>query len=226
MDWDNGLDLARHIKKTARHSLAWYRRTARIGKIAAVFCLLCSLAVTGYDFWLEWNGYAAGNLIAGIVPGSMAAHLYFRFVQYIAFALGDRRIVLLAAFGALVILSIEVLFVVRAFRSHSMKELALFMFADAFVTWFVVCLLLPIVEFMLLSAVAGFILRMGLGFILLKGHAGERWNEWLFAADETLWAAQRYGWSEGFNPLELSKEEWDKIHEEYLAYLDEQEESK
>ena len=226
MDRNNGLDIAREIKKTARHTLEWYRRTARIGKITAVFCLLCSLAVTGYDFWLELNGYAAGNLIAGIVPGSMAAHFYFRFVQHIAFRLDDRRIVLLAVFGALVILSLEVLLLIQVFRKRDMKGLALYMFADAFVTYFVVCLLMPTVEFMLLSSVAGTVIRWLLGILLWKGHSGEQWHEWLFAADETLWAAEKYGWSERFDPLTLSEEEWEKIHEEYLEYLDKQEESK
>ena len=217
---DNALEIARKIKETARHSPDWYRRAARIGKIAAVFCLLSSLAVTGYDFWLELNGYAAGNLIAGIVPGSMAAHIYFRFVQRAAILLENRRIVLLAAFGALVFLSLEVLLFARVFRKRDLKGLALFMFADAVVTYYVVCLLLPTVEFMLLSAVAGTVFRVLLGVLLWKGHNGEKWRQWLFAADETLWAAKKYGWSERFDPLTLSEEEWDKIHEEYLAYLD------
>ncbi|MBE6726729.1 MAG: hypothetical protein E7576_16300 [Ruminococcaceae bacterium] len=226
MDWDteNGLEIARKIKETARHSAAWYRRAARIGKIAAVFCLLSSLTVTGYDFWLELNGYAAGNLIAGIVPGSMAAHLYFRFVQRAAFLLENRRIVLLAAFGALVFLSLEVLLFVRVFRNRDLKGLAFFLFADAAVTYFVVCLLLPTVEYMLLSAVAGCVFRILLGVLLMKGHSGEMWQQWLFAADETLWAAEKYGWSERFNPLTLSEEEWNRIHEDYLAYLEKQEE--
>jgi hypothetical protein len=50
------------------------------------------------------------------------------------------------------------------------------------------------------------------------------WQQWLFAADETLWAAEKYGWSERFNPLTLSEEEWNRIHEDYLAYLEKQEE--
>lgn len=226
MDWNNGQNIARRIKKTARHSADWYRCAARIGKITAVFSLLCSLAVTGYDFWLAGNGYAAGDLIAGIVPGSMSAHLYFRFVQYIAFLRDDRRIVLLAAFGALAVLSLQILLFVRVFRNRSMKGLALFMFFDAAASYCVVSLIMPVTESMLLSAVIGTVLRMGLGLLLLTGHSGERWCEWLFAADETLWAAEHYGWEERFDPLTLSEEEWEKIHEEYLEYLDKQEKSK
>lgn len=226
MDWNNGQDIARRIKKTARHSADWYRRAARIGRIAAVFSLLCSLAVTGCDFWLGARGGASENPIAEIVPGSMTAHLYFRFVRYIAFLRDDGRIVLLAAFGALAVLSLQILLFVRVFRDRSMKGLALFIWFDAFVSCCAACLLMPVTEFMSLSAVAGTVLRMGLGLLLLTGHSGEKWGEWLFAADETLWAAEHYGWEERFNPLTLSEEDWEKIHEEYLDYLDKQEESK
>lgn len=226
MDWNNnGLELARHIKETAKHSIKWYRRAAVIGRIAAVLALLCSLAVIGYDFWREWNGFSAISLFSGVVPGNFAAHVYFCFVQDIAFQLGDRRVVLLAAFGALAIFSLEVLLFVRVFRSHTMKGLAIFLFLDAYASYFVGCMLLPFGQYLFLSSVFRMLLRAGLGILLLIGHSAEKWKEWIFAADETLWAAEKYNWSERFNPLTLNDEEWEKIHREYLQYLNKKGES-
>lgn len=215
----NGMEFARIVKENARHSFAWYSRNARIGKAAAVLSLLSSLAVIGYDFWLEWSGCAAEDLIAEIVPGSMVAHLYFRFVQNIAFQLDDRRIVLLAAFGALVVLSLEVLLFVQVFRGRTMKGLALFLFADTVVTWYVVCALASGFAF------AGMILRVLLGVLLLRGHNAEKWQKWLFAAEEILWASEKYGWAENFDPLTLTDEEWKVIHEDYYNHVSGKEEN-
>ena len=37
------------------------------------------------------------------------------------------------------------------------------------------------------------------------------------------WAADRYGWSDGFDPSALSPEEWRVIHRAYFEYLCEEE---
>ena len=40
---------------------------------------------------------------------------------------------------------------------------------------------------------------------------------------EILWAADRYGWSDSFDPSTLSSEEWRGIHRAYFEHLCEEE---
>ncbi len=225
MDSRNRLPLwiAKDVKKRARHPYRWYRRAALRGRAAAVVSLLCAFAVTGADFWLESTGSAAENGIAGILPGSAAAHLYFRFVRYIAALRGERGVVVLAALGALVAVSLHVLLGWRAIREGRMRGLALLVFFEAFTAYAAGCLPVPGAEFPLFPAAVGIALRAVLGFFLLRGHSGKLWCEWLFAADEMLWAAQKYGWGDDFDLHSLSEEEWSGIHADYTAYRGETE---
>ena len=222
-----GVDFARRITEAARHPFGWYRRTALIGRVAAVLCLLCSLAAAAYDLWPGRGTGAEGDVLFGAVPGNMTARLCFRLIRNTADMTGDRRFFLLAEAVGAVILSLEILLIARVFRDRTMLGIALLLFADTLVSWTALCF--PVTAGLiaggssLLTVVAGTILRTGLGIVLLRGHIGELWQHWLFAAEEILWVADRYGWSDSFDPSTLSSEEWRVIHRAYFEYLCEEE---
>ena len=214
------IEFMKKILSEAPYSTKGCRCIDIAGRMIAALTLLFSLAITGCDFLPELFGYGWENRSAGLLPGSMSAHLYFRFVRHLAQLRDDRRILLLAAFGALVPISLHILLATKALRRGSTKDLSFFMLFEAAVTCIVLCRFLPVVGFTQISAVIGVILRACAAGFLLFCHRVKAQSLMLGIAEMMIWAAAKYGWPDSFNLAEITKEKYGKIEKEFWKEMD------
>ena len=212
--------LVKKILSEAPYSPKACRRIDIAGRMIAALTLLCSLAAAGCDFLPELLGYGREHRIAGLLPGSMSAHLYFRFARHLAVLRDDRRILLLAAFGALIPISLHVLLAAKAIRRGSTKDLSFFMLFEAALTCVVLYRFLPAVGFTQMSAVIGVSLRAGAAGLLLFCHRVRAQSLMLGIAEMMIWAAAKYGWPDSFNLAEITSEEYGKIEKEFWKEMD------
>lgn len=206
----------RKIAAEAPHSLKWFHRVISLAEKILSGEILCTLIILMYDIGLECIGYTTNDLIAGIVPGSMTAHLYFIIVQDAAFLRGERVYMILAVFGALVFASLHFRIAKGCGYPFGYRKFAVLLFAEAVFTGIFAGWFTPFwgLEFRL--AFAGIVLRIGAAVFLLYADACSEWGDGLAEADRVLWAAEQYRWDDDFVLDEnLSDEEWMRIMEEY-----------
>ena len=210
----------KRILSEAPYSPKACRRIDIVSRIIAALTLLCSLAITGCDFYEELLCGGSENEIAGVLPGSMSAHLYFRFVRHIAVLRDDRRILLLAAFGALVPLSLHILFAVKAIRKGNTKNLSFFMLFEAASACAVLCRFPHAVGFTQIAALIGVCLRAGAAGFLFFCHRVRAQSIMLGFAEIMVWAAAKNGWPDSFNLAGITDDEYRKIEEEFWKEMD------
>lgn len=211
------IEAARLYKSRCRHDGKWYGRVGNIGQIAALVCLLSTVVIYWADLYCYSEGNNEGNLPAAVLPGGCLGHLYFRFVWNIAAIRGDERIIVLAFFGAAVILSLHIFSYVGVLQGDTFLGLAVLMFFESIGVVIGIRLIprevwdAPYVVLML-----GAILRLGITFLLLAAKVSVHRKKMLETVDILLWAAEKYGWSEHFNIVSLSNEEWEKLAQAYI----------
>ena len=207
----------RRLVEEAPHSIRWFRRVIAIGWNIVPIDIFSSLLILICDFGLDTLGLSANHILAGILPGSMSAHLCFTLVQNVVQLCGKRTYIILAYVGALAFVSIHFL-VAREeiWFPFVVTRYAYPIFAEAGVTAVAAWLFMPIggIEFWL--AIVGTFLRIGLGAFLFYLSACMNWGDGLETAVRVIWAAETYHWPDEFVLDDrITNEEWMALMKEY-----------
>ena len=206
----------RGIVAKAPHSIRWYRTVTAVGWNIIPAEIFSTLFILVCDSGLDAIGHTADSLIAGILPGSMTAHLYFMLVQNAARLRGEHAYMILAALGALTLLSIRFRVAEETWFPFVMKQYAYLIFAEAGVTGIAAWRFMPLWGIAFRLAIAGIVLRIGLGAFLFYLEACAHWGDGLEIAVRVLWAAETCHWPDDFVPDDhIDHEEFMKLMREY-----------
>ena len=207
----------RRLLEEAPHSIRWFRRVVAIGWNIIPIDILSSLFILAYDFGLDAVGISANHLVAGVLPGSMSAHLCFALVQNAVQLCGERAYIILAYVGALAFVSIHFLIArEKTWFPFIVTPYAYPVFAEAGVTAISAWLFMPFGGITFWLAIAGVILRIGLGAFLFYLNASMNWGDELETAVRVLWAAETYHWPDDFVlDNHIPNEEWMNLMREY-----------
>lgn len=206
----------RNTVSEAPHSIRWFRRVIAIGWNIVPIDIFSSLLILICDFGLDAVGLSANHLLAGILPGSMSAHLCFTLVQNAVHLCGDRTYMIFAYIGALAFVSIHFLVAREIWFPFIVTQYAYPLFAEAGITAIAAWLFMPIGGIAFWLAIAGVILRIGLGAFLFYLSACMNWGDGLEMAVRVLWAAETYHWPDDFVLDDrFTNEEWMALMREY-----------
>lgn len=206
----------RRLFEEAPHSIRWFRRVIAIGWNIIPIDILSSLFILAYDFGMDAVGLSANHLLAGILPGSMSAHLCFVLVQNAVQLSGERVYMILAYVGALVFVSLHFLVAREIWFPFIVTQYAYPIFAEAGVTAIAAWLFMPVGGITFWLAITGVILRIGLGAFLFYLRACMNWGDGLETAVRVLWAAETYHWPDDFVLDDhITNEEWMNLMREY-----------
>lgn len=217
----NNVRFYRRLAEEAPHSVRWYRRVMSLAPRIVCAELFCTVILLGCDFALTAFGRTTdgpiAGLIAGLVPGSMTAHLIFTLTRRAFFPLWGRAGRILAAAGALAIVSIHLRIARDSGYPFGHRRFIILLFAEAGAAVVNILLSAPFGEPSFWAAAVGIALRVGAAAFLMYADTCPNWGD---GAEETawiLWAAEKYHWPDDYvlDENTLPNEDWMRIVEEY-----------